>query len=36
MENKVKENLLVAFNDKKKVDAKAFGAKFRTKREIYK
>ena len=36
MENKVKENLLITFNNKKKVDAKSFGAKFRGKREVYK
>ena len=36
MENKVKSNLLVAFNDKKQVDFKTFGAKFSTKREVYK
>ena len=35
MENKVKQKLLVAFNDKKTVDAKSFGAKFRSKREVY-
>jgi|AACY02.4.fsa_nt_gi hypothetical protein len=35
MSNKVKEKLLIAFNDKKTIDAKQFGAKFRTKREVY-
>ena len=36
MSNKVKETLLIAFNDKKTVDAKSFGDKFRGKREVYK
>ena len=32
----VKDTLLTAFSQKKKVDDKSFGAKFKSKREVYK